>query len=89
MVVMEDGLRAEPLGNEARCFEVRNYAPVETTARLVCWEFAGGRTLSVNGQSAPCLTGDGFALTEPRGDGYCIEVSAGENEFAGLLLPTQ
>ena len=83
-----DGFRVEPLGTGAHCFEVEGYMPTETTPRIVCWEFQGGRSLRVNGQSVACVQNDGVALSEPRAGGYCIQVSAGDAEFAGILLPT-
>jgi hypothetical protein len=88
-VVAEDGIRMEPLGLGAHCFEVGAYNPSATDSRIVCWGFNNGRTLRVNGASYPCLTDRGSPLGEPRAGGYCIQVTAGGANFAGLLLPTR
>jgi hypothetical protein len=66
---------------------VRGYEPTATNPRIVCWEFAAGRTLRVNGGLVPCLVDQGYALTSERAGGYCVQVSAGGNSFAGILLP--
>jgi hypothetical protein len=84
-----DGYRVEPLGSAARCFEVKSYRPTATEARLVCWEFAGGRTLKVNGVTAPCAPDEGFPLTKERAGGYCIQIGPGGADYAGILLPTK
>lgn len=84
-----DGFRVDPLGSGARCLEVKGYTPTETDRRIVCWEFLGGRTLRVNGTSTPCLRDDGSPLGEPRAGGYCIQVSAGGQNYAGVLLPVR
>ncbi len=84
-----DGFRREPLGEDAGCYEVRGYNPMNTTRRLVCWEFEGGRSLRVNGVATPCVSDEGFMLGPPRANGYCIEVGAGGRDFAGFLLPTR
>jgi hypothetical protein len=85
----EDGFRVEPLGTSSRCFEVNGYMPTETSSRIVCWNFQGGRSLRVNGQQVACLTGDGVALDDPRAGGYCVQVGAGQSSSAGFLLPTK
>jgi hypothetical protein len=79
----------EPLGLGSHCFEVDEYEPNATDRRVVCWEFQGGRSLRVNGTSHPCLTDDGSLLGPPRAGGYCIQVTAGGSNFAGVLLPTR
>jgi hypothetical protein len=84
-----EGFRADNIGTTARCFEAWDYAPTETNARIVCWNFAGGRTMRVNGMDAQCITGEGFALGGPRGGGYCVEISAGDNADAGFILPNR
>ena len=84
-----EGYRAEPLGTFSHCFEVTGYEPPADGARLICWEFASGRSLLVIGESAQCVAGEGFPLGEPRAGGYCIEVGEGGNDWAGLLLPLQ
>jgi hypothetical protein len=84
-----DGFRVEPLGSAAGCYEVRDYEPATVAPRIVCWEFQAGRTLRVNGQSTPCLTGAGATLPPIRADGYCVQVSAGGADFAGFIFPTR
>ena len=84
-----DGFRVEPLGLTAGCYEVRDYEPTQTEARIVCWEFQAGRTLRVNGELTPCLAGAGAPLPDVRADGYCVQVSAGGATFAGFLFPTR
>jgi hypothetical protein len=55
----------------------------------VCWNFAGGRTLRVNGISVPCTSGYGQPLTTERGSagGHCIQIGAGDFDWAGFILP--
>jgi hypothetical protein len=84
-----DGFRIEPLGTAAGCYEVRNYNPMQTNPRIVCWEFQDGRTLRVNGQTTPCVANGGTPLPGIRADGYCVQVGAGGAEFAGILFPTR
>jgi hypothetical protein len=85
----EDGYRMEPLGLGGHCYEVYDYEPTETERRVVCWEFSGNRQLRVTGTPTACLVDDGVALGEPRAGGYCIQVSPGGANFAGVLLPTR
>jgi hypothetical protein len=82
-----DGFRVDPLGTAARCLEVRGYAPTETKARIVCWNFAANRTLNVNGAKVECIQNEGVLLTKKRADGYCVQVGAGQGTDAGILLP--
>ena len=84
-----DGFRVDPVGTAARCLEVKGYAPTDTNARIVCWNFDANRSLSVNGQSVPCLPDAGFALNASRAGGYCVQVGAGGTDSAGVLLPTR
>jgi hypothetical protein len=84
----EDGFRVEPLGTRARCLEVTGYRPLGPP-RVVCWEFVGSRVLRVNGSNTPCLANGGVPLGEERNGGYCIWVSAGDHDYAGVLLPTK
>jgi hypothetical protein len=79
----------EPLGLSAHCYEVTGYEPLDTSRRIVCWEFQAGRSLRVNGVLHPCRLDNGSPLGEPRAGGYCIQVSGGGANFAGLLLPTR
>ena len=86
----DDGFRVEPLGSGNRCLEVKGYEPTATSARIVCWNLDGSRTLRVNGSKVACLTGDGVPLGDERAGGYCVQVSAGPNpNNAGLILPTK
>jgi hypothetical protein len=84
-----EGFRADDIGTNSRCWEVRGYLPAETEPRIVCWEFAGGRQLRVDGVAVPCTTGYGQVLETERGaeGGHCIQVTAGDHEFAGFILP--
>jgi hypothetical protein len=84
-----EGFRVDDLGTDARCFEVWGYAPTETNARIVCWEFWDGRSLRVNGMDAQCVADEGYALGDQRGGGYCVEVGAGDADFAGFMLPNE
>jgi hypothetical protein len=84
-----DGFRVDPLGTAARCLEIEGYEPTATDPRIVCWHFAGGRTLRVNGTTTPCLQNAGSPLGEPRAGGYCVQVGAGGENYAGILLPVR
>jgi hypothetical protein len=84
-----EGYRIEPLGTEARCLELWAYAVSAAEPRIICWEFEEGRSLRVNGSELECASHPGAPVGGPRALGYCIEVSAGEPEFAGLLLPQE
>jgi hypothetical protein len=84
-----DGFRVEPLGSGTRCLEVKGYAPTKTNPRIVCWNLDGSRTLRVNGTQVACVTGEGVPVGDPRGGGYCVQVTPGPNpNNAGLILPT-
>jgi hypothetical protein len=82
-----DGFREENFGTNPHCYEVQGYEPTETNARIVCWNFATGRTLSVNGATIPCTADKGEALATKRAGGYCVQVGRGGNTDAGFLLP--
>jgi hypothetical protein len=84
-----EGFRADDIGTGAGCWEIEGYLPSETEPRIVCWEFAGGRQLRVNGSTVPCTTGYGQSLASDRGGagGYCVQINAGDHEFAGFILP--
>jgi hypothetical protein len=83
-----DGYRIESLSTAERCFENVGYAEEVEVPRILCWEFASGRTLDINGVSVPCQGEPGAELTMPtRAGGYCIHVGAGDFEFAGFRLP--
>ncbi len=67
------------LGTGASCFE--------TTSRLFQGEsssFAAGKTLMVNGRTEPMNGNWNYPLPPMRNDGYCIQVSAGNNSFAAF-----
>ncbi len=81
-----DGYRFEPVGNSGHCYEILNYAPT-TQARVVCWEFGSGQSLRLNGAAFPCVLEPGQPVTAKRANGYCLEVTPGGNDYAGLLLP--
>lgn len=90
LAVTATGLRSENLGTAERCFAVKDYEPTLTAARIVCWSFDSTRQLMVNGQTVPCTNGDGYPLPAAAAAGwYCVQVTAGEPSYAGILLPTQ
>jgi hypothetical protein len=65
------------LGTAATCHE--------TTANLaggVCGNFAAGRTLTVNGQTMTCNSGNWSALPAKVNGGYCIRTNAGNQAWA-------
>jgi spore coat protein A len=67
------------LGAGASCFE--------TTSRLFQGEsssFAAGKSLMVNGRDEPLNGNWNYPLPPMRNDGYCIQVSAGNNSFAAF-----
>lgn len=84
-----DGFRKEGFGTGAHCYEVRGYEPTETSPRIVCWNFAGDRSLKVNGATVACVQNEGVPLMKKRADGYCVQVGAGNAADAGFLLPTR
>lgn len=67
------------LGTGATCFE--------TTSRLFQGEsssFATGKSLTINGRPEPLNGNWNYPLPPMRDDGYCIQVSAGNNSFAAF-----
>ncbi|HEX5100360.1 MAG TPA: hypothetical protein VFV94_12710 [Polyangiaceae bacterium] len=63
------------------------YGPRSGTPSLVCWNFASGRTLQVNGRGIQCdFTGHPFNVPLRR-DGLCVRVTAGNQSTAGFELP--
>jgi hypothetical protein len=85
-----EGYRLDNIGSSAACYEVTGYleAIQSGTPSLVCWNFGTNRTIAVNGVSVTCAPDPGLALTmAPRAGGYCIEVGAGDYDFAGFTLP--
>lgn len=67
------------LGTGATCFETRS--------RLFQGEsssFATGKQLTVNGRVEPLNGNWNYPLPPLRNDGYCIQVSAGNNSFAAF-----
>jgi hypothetical protein len=89
-LVESDGFRKDNVGFEAACFEVTGYNPTPNPPRAICWEFINGRTFKVNDQSISCPVADpGMTLTtEERAGGYCLQVGAGEHDYAGVRLPS-
>jgi len=87
--LQDGGFRVDPVGTKERCLEVKGYAPTQTNARIVCWNFEANRSLKVNGQAVPCLVDAGFVLDTSRAGGYCIQVGGGGTVSAGLLLPVE
>jgi hypothetical protein len=67
------------LGTGATCFETRS--------RLFQGEsssFAAGKQLTVNGRVEPLNGNWNYPLPPLRNDGYCIQVSPGNNSFAAF-----
>ena len=67
------------LGTGATCFE--------TTSRLFQGEsssFATGKSLTINGRPEPLNGNWNYPLPPMRNDGYCIQVSAGNNSYAAF-----
>jgi hypothetical protein len=82
-----DGYRKENIGTGEHCYEVENYKPTQTNARIVCWNFDTNRALSVNGKAVPCTPSHGFDLPALDPGWYCVQVGAGGADSAGLVLP--
>lgn len=73
-------LGASNLGTGTSCYE--------TTAQLAsgqCGNFAGARTLDVNGVAMAC-SGASWRLPAPRNGGYCIRVGAGDPPWAWFTV---
>jgi alpha-tubulin suppressor-like RCC1 family protein len=51
-----------------------------------CGNFANGRTLSVNGVVEPCNNQNWPSLPAPRNGGYCIQTTAGPQDYAYVTL---
>ena len=82
-----DGYRQDGIGTGEVCTEIYGYAPRSGTPSLVCWNFANGRTLQVNGKGIQCdFTGHPFDVPLRR-DGLCVRVTAGNQSTAGFELP--
>jgi len=67
------------LGTGATCFE--------TTSSLFQGEnssFASGRSLTVNGRTEPLNGNWNYPLPPMRNEGYCIQITAGNNSFAAF-----
>jgi hypothetical protein len=90
VLAISEGYKVEQFFTTAEvCYEVEGYfdevvSPNEPT--IVCWNFAVGRSLEVNGEPVTCSIG-GVAMPAPRVGGYCVHASAGDYEYAGFLLP--
>ena len=83
-----DGYRADDIQVDPTCFQVKSYDPAPNLPSLVCWNFATGRTVAVNGVTVPCLVEPGAGLMmKRRAGGYCIQASAGDWAWAGVKLP--
>ncbi len=68
------------LGNGPACYETLSKIDTGT-----CTKFNGGRTLRINGVEEKCNNqGWPAPLPSQRNDGYCIEVSAGNNAAASF-----
>ncbi len=85
-----EGFRIEPLGSTERCVAIEGYTPNLTNPRIVCWNLdTSARPLRVNGQPVSCVPDAGVALPQQNLGWYCIQVGAGADTSAGLLLPTK
>jgi hypothetical protein len=83
-----DGYRRDNIGTGDSCFEVDSYVPVSGAPTIVCWNFAEGRSLAINGILTPCVSGAGHELTMmPRAGGFCAQVAAGDHSSAGFVFP--
>jgi hypothetical protein len=82
-----DGFRMDNIGTTEQCFEVVGYERMGDEPVLVCWNFAAGRTLEVNGEPLSCEVEPGVALGAERAGGYCVTVGAGDHSFAGFKFP--
>lgn len=79
---MPDGttFQSGNLGNGPACYETLSKIDTGT-----CTKFNGGRTLRINGVEENCNNqGWPAPLPTQRNDGYCIEVSAGNNAAASF-----
>ena len=57
----------------------------QTTQKVVggnCGNFAGGRTLSVNGKVMTCNGANWSSIPAPRNGGYCVTTTAGKHSYA-------
>ncbi|HEY3493696.1 MAG TPA: hypothetical protein VGK73_03375 [Polyangiaceae bacterium] len=84
-------LRADDIGEDARCFEVTGYVPPASGKREVSfWNFYSPRSFEVNGVAmvyVPATHGGVFTLPAERAGGYCVDISAGKEAWAGFVLP--
>jgi hypothetical protein len=67
------------LGTGVGCYDV---VGTLTANRFICGNFVAPRTFAVNGVSFDCVNGDGGALPPPVNGGYCMQVSAGDYDYA-------
>ena len=67
------------LGTGATCFETRSRLFQGTNS-----SFVAGKQLTVNGRVEPLNGNWNYPLPPLRNDGYCIQVSAGNNSFAAF-----
>jgi hypothetical protein len=51
-----------------------------------CGNFAAGRTLTVNGVTEPCNTGNWSSVPPPRNGGFCIQATPGNQPWAFFTL---
>ena len=69
------------------CVEVPTYAP--TTGYLPsynCWN-TPSRTLDANGMKMSCDMHNHKLMVATRKGGYCIHATAGDDSYAGFVLP--
>lgn len=74
------GFQAGNLGAAAACYETRT-----TPIAGACGGFAGGRTLTINGTTVLCDSGN-FSMPPAVNGGYCFNVSAGDNAWAWFAV---
>ncbi len=86
-----DGYRADDIGVDDRLLRKHTAYPqavAPKTPAIISWEFVSPRKLEVNGVQVLSNEANGSALGMPlRAGGYCIHVSAGDHDYAGLKLP--
>jgi len=82
-----DGFRMDNIGTAEQCYEVVGYERDGSEPTVICWEFAPGRSLEVNGQSIECLLEPGAGVGDPRAGGYCLKAGVGNFDFAGFKFP--
>jgi hypothetical protein len=50
----------------------------------LCLNFQAGRTLTINGNEMDCVGASSWTIPPTRNGGYCIQVSAGQPDYAAF-----